>query len=136
MREINIEKLVEWLGPDGAIAGLEGSNITVSELYELGVRHGLAVEKRTKRGDIIVDLVHRNSIRIDKTTDELLSMSRDELSNYFKDRKVSRTELLKLLSQFDMRPAPSDKVNLADFAAREISDVGMYQRVAKGARRA
>ena len=45
MREINIEKLVEWLGPDGAIAGLEGSNVTVSELYEMAVRCGLAVEK-------------------------------------------------------------------------------------------
>ena len=28
-----------------------------------------------------------------------------------------------------------NKVNLVDFAAREISDVGMCQRVAKGARR-
>lgn len=136
MKEINIEKLVEWLGPDGAIAGLERSNVTVSELYELGVRCGLAVEKRTKRRDIIVDLVHRKSIRIDKTTDELLSMSHHELSSYFKARKVSRTELLKLLAQFDMRPTSDDKVNLVDFAAREISDVGMYQRVAKGARHA
>ena len=136
MKEINIEKLVEWLGPDGAIAGLEGSNVTVSELYEIAVRCGLAVEKRTRRGDIIVDLVHRNAIRIDKTTEELLTMNRDDLSNYFRSRKVSRTELLKLLLQFDIRPAPGDKVNLVDFAAREISDVGMYQRVAKGARRA
>ena len=136
MREINIEKLVEWLGPDGAIAGLEGSNVTVSELCEMAVRGGITVEKRTKRGDIIVDLVHRNSIRIDKTTDELLTMNRDDLSRYFRSRKVSRTEILKLLSQFDIRPSPGDKVNLVDFAAREISDVGMYQRVAKGARRA
>ena len=63
-------------------------------------------------------------------------MNCDDLSNYFRNRKVSRTELLKLLSQFDIRPTPGDKANLMDFAAREISDVGMYQRVAKGARRA
>ena len=136
MKEINIEKLIEWLGPDGAIAGLEGSNVTVSELCEMGVRHGLTVERRTKRGDIIVDLVNRNTTRIDKTTEELLAMNCDDLSNYFRNRKVSRTELLKLLSQFDIRPTPGDKANLMDFAAREISDVGMYQRVAKGARRA
>ena len=136
MREINIEKLVEWLGPDGAIAGLEGSDVKVPELYEMAERYGLAIEKRTRRSDIIIDLVHRNSIRIDKATDELLTMSRDDLSSYFRSRKVPRTELLKLLSQFDIRPAPGDKVNLVDFAAREISDVGMYQRVAKGARRA
>ena len=64
MKEINIEKLIEWLGPDGAIAGLEGSNVTVSELYEMAVRRGLTLERRTKRGDIIVDLVNRNSTRI------------------------------------------------------------------------
>ena len=63
-------------------------------------------------------------------------MNYNDLCNYFRDREVSRTELMKLLSRFDIRPAPSDKVNLIEFAAREISDVGMYQRVAKGARRA
>lgn len=102
----------------------------------MAVQCGLAVEKRTKRGDIIIDLVHRNAIRINKTTDELLTMNSDDLSRYFRSRKVSRTELLNLLSQFDIRPSSGDKVNLVDFAAREISDVGMYQRVAKGARHA
>lgn len=104
MKEINIEKLIEWLGPDGAIAGFEGSNVTVSELYEMAVRRGLTLERRTKRGDIIVDLVNRNSTRIDKTTEELLTMNRDDLCKYFRSRKVSRTELLKLPSQFDIRP--------------------------------
>ena len=134
MKEINIEKLIEWLGPEGAIAGLEGSNVTVAELYEMAVRRGMTVEKRTKRGDIILDLVNRNATRINKTTEELLAMNRDGLNSYFRSRKVSRTELLKLLSQFDICPTPGDKVNLIDFAAREISDVGMYQRVARGAR--
>jgi len=113
---------------------LEGSSVTVSELYEIAIRLGLAVERRTKRSEIIVDIVNRNSTRIEKTTEELLAMSRDELCDYFRNRKVSRTELLKLLSQFDILPASSDRVSIADFAAREISDVGMYQRVAKGIR--
>ena len=136
MNEINIEKLVEWLGPNGAIAGLERSNITVSKLCGMAIRSGFTVDKGTRRRDIIVDLVNRNFNRIDKSTDELLAMNYDELCKYFRDREVSRTELMKLLSQFDIRPAPSDKVNLIEFAAREISDVGMYQRVAKGARHA
>ncbi len=134
MKDINVEKLIEWLGPDGAIAGLEESNLTVLELYEVAMRNGLMVERRTRRHDIIIDLINRNSIKIDKTTDELLAMSRDDLGDYFKSRKVSQTELLRLLSQFDISPAPGDKARLVDFAAREISDVGMYQRVAKGVR--
>ena len=136
MREVNVEKLIEWLGPDGAIAGLEQSDITVPELYEMAIRNGAAVERKTRRADIIVDLVNRNSTRVEKTVDELLAMSREDLCNYFRSRKVSRTELLKLLLQFDICPSPRDRANLMDFAAREISDVGMYQRVAKGARRA
>ena len=134
MREINIQELIEWLGSDGAIAGLEGSDITVSQLREIAIHHGLVVDKKIKRSDIIVDLVNRNSTRIEKTVDELLGMNRDDLRDYFRDRKVSRTELLSLLSQFDIRPMYGDKANLMDFAAREISDLGMYQRVARGAR--
>ena len=66
----------------------------------------------------------------------LKHLSKRPISNYFRNRKVSRTEFLKLLSQFDIRPTAGDKANLMDFVAREIGDVGMYQRVAKGAQRA
>ena len=136
MKEINIDKLVDWLGPDGAIAGLEGSNITVSELCDIAIHLGLNVDKRMKRIEIIIDIVNQNSIRIEKTEEELLNMSREDIRNYFVIRKVSREELLKLLLQFDIRPARGDMANLMDFAAREISDVGMYQRIARGTRRA
>ena len=87
MNEINIEKLVEWLGPNGAIAGLERSNITVSKLCGMAIRSGFTVDKGTRRRDIIVDLVNRNFNRIDKSTDELLAMNYDELCKYFRDRE-------------------------------------------------
>ncbi|MCY3620301.1 MAG: hypothetical protein OXH68_01150 [Gammaproteobacteria bacterium] len=134
MSDIDIGKLIEWLGPDGAIAGLERSNFKVVDLYELASRHGLTVEGKTKRSEIIIELVNGKSVRIDKTPEHLLAMGCEDLVDYLRDRKVSRTELLNLLSKFDIRPSPRDKANLIDFAAREISDVGMYQRVAKGAR--
>ncbi len=134
VRAIDVEKLIEWLGREGAIAGLEGSDITVSELCDIGVHYGLTIEKKMRRSDIIIDLVNGDVVRIDKTTEELLAMSHDDLRKYFKDKKVSRTELLKLLSHFDIRPGREAKTNLVDFVAREISDLGMYQRVAKGTR--
>ena len=134
MRTINVDKLIEWLGPEGAIAGLERSDITVSELYDMAVHNGLPVEKKMRRSDIINDLVNRNFLRIDKTTEELLAMNQDDIRKYFDEIKVSRTELLKLLSQFHIRPGSKAKINLVDFVAREISDLGMYQRVAKGTR--
>ena len=135
MREIDVGKLVEWLGRDGAIAGLEGSDITVSEFRDLADRHGLTVDKKIKRSEIIVDLVNGDIVRIDKTLEELLSMNCDDLKDYFVNRRVSRTELLKLLLEFDIRPTHEDRGNLAEFTAREISDFGMYQRVASGNRR-
>lgn len=136
MKDIKIEKLVEWLGPEGTIAGLKASDITVPQLFDLAIRHGLTVEERVKRSDIIVELVNGSVSRIDKSTEELLEMSRADLKSYFSDKKVSRAELLKLLFELDIRPMPGGRVSLVDFAAREISDVGMYQRVARGSSRA
>ncbi len=134
MRELSVEKLIEWLGRDGAIAGLVESDITVSELYDIAVHHGLTVQKKTRRRDIIIDLVNRDAVRIDKTTDELLTMKHDDLAEYFRDKKVSKTELLNLLAQFNIRPGRESNTDLVDFVAREISDFGMYQRVARGVR--
>lgn len=70
--------------------------------------------------------------RIDKAHDELLRMSQDELKSYFETRMVSGTELIELLEQLGTQARSNDKKNLLEFAAREISDLGMYQRVAKG----
>ena len=134
MREVDVKKLIDWLGRDGAIAGLERSDITLPELHEIATHYGLSVEKRTKRDDIIIDLVNRDVVRIDKTTDELLAMKHEDLRKYFRDRRVSRTELLNLASKFDIRVERGASTNLVDFMAREISDFGIYQRVAKGAR--
>jgi len=134
VRAIDIDRLIEWLGPDGAIAGLEGSNLTVAELFELAIHYNLPVDKKTKRGEVINELVHRKSLRIEKTKEELQSMSYADLKTYFAERKVSKTELLCLLADFDIKPGSEAKKSLADFAAREITDIGMYQRVAKGKR--
>ncbi len=134
MNAIDIEKLIEWLGPDGAIAGLEGSDLTVSDLYELASRYSTPVEKKMRRNDIINEIINGKFVRIDRTTEELLAMDYENLKKYLQDRKVSRTELLNLLSQFDIHPGSEAKKNLVDFVAREISDLGMYERVAKGRR--
>ncbi len=135
MKDINMEKLVEWLGPEGAIAGLEVSDVTVPQLCNMVMNLGLALDKRAKRSDIIADLVNGSVSRIDKSTEELLEMSRADLKNYFHNKKVSRAELLRLLTELDIRPIPHGRGSLMDFAAREISDAGMYQRVARGASR-
>ena len=103
MKDISVEKLIEWLGRDGAIAGLEASDITVPEFCDLAVRCGFTLDKKARRRDIIIELVNRDAVRIDKTPEELLTMRHEELVRYFEEKKVSRTELLGLVSQFGIR---------------------------------
>jgi hypothetical protein len=132
MMEIDINRLVEWLGPEGAIAGLEASDLTVPELLELGRKTGLDIDSKTRRTLIAIEIVNSRFRRIDKTDDELLRMTHDQLRQYFEERKVSGSELTRLLEQFGVQARSEDKKHLLEFAAREISDLGMYQRVAKG----
>lgn len=134
MNVIDVDKLIVWLGPEGAIAGLEASNVTVPELCELASTHSSNVDKKMKRNEVINELINRKYVRIEKHMDELLAMDQNGLKKYIEEQKVSRTELLNLLSKFGIRPGSDDKKNLVNFAAREISDLGMYQRVAKGTR--
>ena len=129
-------KLVEWLGPDGAIAGLERSGVSIATLSDLATRYGVSTARGSRRREIIVDLVNGRSSRIDKTQEELMAMTQEELITYFCEREVSRTELLRLLDEFGFRPKKEAKKNLVDFAAREISTLGMFQRVAEGRRSA
>ena len=133
---VNIATLVEWLGRDGAIAGLTESRLTVSDLCGIAERSGVTVEKRTPRTDIIVDLVNRDAARIDKTVDELMAMKYDDLKTYFVEKKVSMTELRKLLAEFGIPARRIRARELVDFAAREISGIGMYRRIAQGPKHA
>lgn len=134
MTAIDVQKLVEWLGPDGAIGGLERSNLTIEDLCKLASRYGVSVEQKMRRTDIINEIINGKLVRIDKTIDELLAMDHGNLKELLENRKVSRTELLSLLTEFDIYPGSEAKKNLVEFAAREISDLGMYERVAKGRR--
>jgi hypothetical protein len=132
MNSVDVDKLVEWLGPEGAIAGLDASDLTASELIEIGNVRGLTIDRKTRRRSIVIEIVNSRIPRIDKSQDDLLRMSRAELEAYFVARMVSRAELLGVLSQFGIEARSDDKKSLLEFAAREISDLGMYQRVAKG----
>jgi len=61
-----------------------------------------------------------------------MQMDIEALKAYFIEIKASREEILALLLELDIRPGSSAKTSLVDFAAREISDIGMYRRVASG----
>lgn len=93
---------------------------------------GLTVGPKTARREIVVEIVMSSAKRIDRPTEYLLKMSADELKRYFSDRMVSKKELTALLDELGLAPRGILRGKMADFAAREISELGMYQRVAKG----
>jgi hypothetical protein len=128
---INLNELIRWLGPDGAIAGLAGSDLTVAELLDLATA-GRSYSPKIKRLELIKKLVLDARGEFAKTPEELIEMNAEELKRYFSEVKASRAEILEWLVALDIRPGSAARNNLADFAAREISDIGMYRRVAKG----
>ena len=129
-----LDQLVAWLGPEGAIAGLEHSELTIAELVELEPSiAAVKASSKLKRGELIKQIVAAVRSRVSKTSDELMAMSANDLKAYFVEIKASREELLSLLLKLDIRPGSAAKKNLSEFAAQEISDIGMYRRVATGA---
>lgn len=129
---IDIQKLISWLGIEGAKAGLDKSEMTNAELLEL---FGSILPKNSsklKRADMIEEIILATRRISHKTVEELMAMSKEELHSYFQEQKYSRKELLDLLYTLEIRPGSSAKKNLTEFTINEISDIGMYRRVAKG----
>ena len=129
---IDIQKLISWLGVEGAKAGLDKSEMTSSELLESFANLLPKNSSKLKRSEIIEEVVLATRKMTHKSVEELMEMSKEELSSYFHDQKYSRKELLDLLYTLEIRPGSSAKKNLTEFTISEISEIGMYKRVAKG----
>ena len=129
---INIEKLIEWLGVEGAIAGLDASDLTTAELGELMSLNKFSGYSKLKRSELIKSLVLKKRAEMTKKPEELMSMDKESLKDYFQSIKASKKEIIDLLESLDIRPGSVARNNLTEFAAREISDIGMYKRVAQG----
>lgn len=132
--KIDVTKLVEWLGPEGAVAGLDRSYITNADLMVIARERGRSVDKKTPRRQIIIEIVMGDVKRVEKPTEYLLSMSADELNRYFTERLVSDSEILNILKELGIPPKGRGKSRskFKEYAANEISELGMFQRVAKG----
>ncbi|MDB5963854.1 MAG: hypothetical protein JWQ72_354 [Polaromonas sp.] len=128
-----LDEIVMWLGPEGARAGLEHSDLTIAEIVDLepALFSGKS-QTKIKRAELIKEIVASVRSRLAKSSEELMTMDVDSLKNYFAQIKVSREELLSLLMELDIRPGSAAKKNLTEFAAREIRDIGMYRRIASG----
>lgn len=129
---VDVGKLTEWLGPEGALAGLEKSKLTNAELMVLARENGLNVESKMARRQLAIELVMTRITRITKPDEYLLNLSQDELRRYLGEMMASNAELLSLLERLGISPPGRLRGKLLDYAAREISELGVFQRIAKG----
>ncbi|WP_096169390.1 hypothetical protein [Escherichia coli] len=129
---IDIQKLISWLGVEGAKAGLDKSEMTNAELIESFDNLLPKNPSKLKRSDLVEEIILATRRMTHKSVEELMEMSKEDLYSYFHDQKYSRKELLDLLYTLEIRPGSSAKKNLTEFTISEISDIGMYRRVAKG----
>jgi hypothetical protein len=69
---------------------------------------------------------------VSDSSERLLNMSTEELRQYFSDMEFSTKELMSLLREFGIQPTRKPRGKLSDFAAREIRELGVFQRISKG----
>ncbi len=128
---MNVRQLVRWLGTDGARAGiLQSKDCTVDHLRGIALDLGIDVTGKSKRPELVDEIIRVASKRVDKPLDELFSMSHGELIKYFEEIEVGRQELLDILKELDLNPGREGNRNLRDFAARELSETGRFMRIA------
>ena len=128
---VDVRKLVQWLGRDGASAGLEKSKFfSVKALRDIALRLGLPVERDATRGMLINAIVRQASKRITRSVDELMRMERNEIIEYFNTIDVESVELLDLLRELNIEANKDSHRALVELAARELSETGRFMRIA------
>ena len=110
---------------------LEYSHYSVAELRNMVEAQGVRVAARMRRTEVVEQLMFLADQKIDKPINDLLSMSSEELLSYFDRTKPSRAELLRLLETLGFHPGSEAQKSLYKYAARQISETGMFQRVAR-----
>ncbi|MDD1957094.1 hypothetical protein NP552_18820 [Pseudomonas sp. 8209] len=129
---INLAQLISWLGVEGAKAGLDKSDLTISEILDLTPGDKPPQTSKTRRSEAIEMAIELKRKELYKSPEELMEMDIDTLKLYFSDYRFSRQEILSLLETLDIRPSGEARKKLNDFAAREISEIGRFRRVANG----
>jgi hypothetical protein len=129
---IDISTLIEWLGPEGARSGLRDSDLSLKDLIELVRACQLPLSPKPTRDEVANELAYQNRQKLDKPLDELMRMPRGDLLDYVEKKKPTISEALGILSQLGIKPGSEDRKHLLRFVAREISETGMFQRVAHG----
>jgi hypothetical protein len=131
----DLDNLIEWLGPDGVKAGLLASELSLKDLVDLARQRKLPLSPKPTREEVSNELAFATVKKIEPSVEKLLTMDQVEIANYLKKTKPSRSEVIGILIGLGIQVGSEANKSLYAFAAREVSDMGMYQRVARGKNR-
>jgi len=131
MSKDDVKSLVAIVGREGAISALEGSKrISSKDLAEIANSLGLKVRSKDSKTRIAIEIVRHVDRRITRPLDELKAMSKDEMIQYFEQVECDQDELLELLSSIDLRSRAKSRRAMLEFAAIQISSLGIFERLA------
>lgn len=133
MRQISkddVKSLVAIVGREGAISALEDSKQIINQdLAEMANSLGLKIKSKDSKRTIATEIVRHLDRRIVKTLDELKTMSKDEIIRYFEQVECDQDELVDLLKGIDLRSRARSRRAMLEFAAIQISSLGIFERL-------
>lgn len=132
----DVQTLVSLVGRSGATEALACSDVILAtQLRELATDVGLRVGRREPKKDIADRIVRRVDQRITKSLEELQTMTKQEISSYLHDVGCDTDEIIELLQQIDLKTqAKRSREALIEFAAVQISSLGVFQRLSDNRR--
>lgn len=126
----DLKKIVSLVGREGAICALEKSTkITMQELSLLTKNLNISIVKKPTKKKLSEQIVRYIDKRINKSIDELKSMTKEELIDYFHNVECDQEELLELLETIDFKAKAKSKRALIEYAAIQIQGLGIFERI-------
>ncbi len=127
----DIKTLVEIVGRQAAQLALSRSDkIRAEELFKTAENLGIRLPKRTPKSEVAIAIVKHIDRRIDKSLDELKQLSGLEILQYFSDVDPDTEEIIELLRSIDIENRVRSRKSLFEFAANQISSLGVFERLA------
>ena len=127
----DIKTLVNIVGRHGAQVALSDSDkIHAQELLETAESLGINLPKRTPKAEVAIAIVKHVDRRIDKSLDELKQLSGSQILQYFTDVEPDTEEIIEILQSIDIKNRVRSRRSLFEFAANQISSLGVFERIA------
>lgn len=128
----DIGTIVSLVGRAGAIQALSCSDVVkADDLKCLARALGMPVAPKTPKKEVARQVVRRIDRRIEKSVAELRALDRRQIYSYLDETGCDADELRELLEQARLPvQTKMSRHGLIDFAAIEISSLGMFDRIA------